>query len=107
MCEKEVDTDQSSRLCLTDSEAVTVARLAICLERLSGGPRDVEFAMSGSGVHLLQARPITTLHTWSDDELEHEFDSGVASQSDDWFTTANIGYNYKTISRAQSDYCSI
>ena len=92
VCEEEVDTDQSSRLCLTDGEAVAVARLAVCLERLSGGPRDVEFAMSGGGgVHLLQARPITTLHTWSDDELEHEFDSGVASQSDDWFTTANIG----------------
>ena len=91
VCEEEVGPDQSSRLCLTEGEAMAVARLAVCLERLSGGPCDVEFAMSVGGVHLLQARPITTLHTWSDDELEHEFDSGVASQSDDWFTTANIG----------------
>ena len=92
VCEETVDPESSTRLCVSDKEAVTLARLAVCLERLSGGPRDIEFALSGAGVHVLQARPITTLLTWSDNELEREFDSGVASKTEDWFTTANIGY---------------
>ena len=74
-----------------------MGRLAFDLEQAFRGPRDIEFAVTTNPstdvatIHLLQSRPITTLHTWSDHQLLHEFDSAVASDTDDYFTTANIG----------------
>lgn len=41
--------------------ARTLFRLALRLERLLGGPQDIEWAIGEDGIALLQARPITTL----------------------------------------------
>ncbi len=46
---------------LTDAQAVQVAHLARELEQRMGWPVDIEFAMAGGVLHLLQCRPITTL----------------------------------------------
>lgn len=46
---------------LTDAQAVTIADLAIRLEARFGAPQDLEWAVSGGRVLVLQARPITTL----------------------------------------------
>lgn len=46
---------------LTDTQAVQVAHLARELEQRIGWPVDIEFAMAGGVLHLLQCRPITTL----------------------------------------------
>ena len=59
--EVEVPALLRSRLVLTDEEAVAMARLAVALEQTVGHPVDVECALSGGELFLLQARPITTL----------------------------------------------
>lgn len=46
---------------LTDAQAVQVAHLARDLEGRMGWPVDIEFAVAGGVLHLLQCRPITTL----------------------------------------------
>jgi pyruvate,water dikinase len=68
----------TSRACadgaaLPDHDIVAIARLAIQLETLMGGPVDVECALRDGELHLLQCRPITTLAeefpvTWDDPE---------------------------------------
>ena len=45
------------------AQARAAARLAAALERETGGPVDIEVAWVGSGLFLLQCRPITTLPT--------------------------------------------
>ena len=46
---------------LTRRQAVNVARLARRVEAYFGPPQDVEWAISGDELHLLQARPMTAL----------------------------------------------
>jgi phosphoenolpyruvate synthase/pyruvate phosphate dikinase len=58
---------------LGDAEIAAIARLAIQLETVMGGPVDVECALVDGTLHLLQCRPITTLAeefpvTWDDPE---------------------------------------
>ena len=50
---------------LTEDQARAVADLAMQCEEVAGSPQDVEWAITGDTVVLLQARPITTL-----DEVE-------------------------------------
>ena len=52
---------------------------------------DIEFCVTEGGeLRVLQARPITTLFTWTDWELQHEFDTGVASDHE-VSTRGNVG----------------
>jgi pyruvate,water dikinase len=44
---------------LTDDLVVIIARLAVQAEEHFGSPQDVEWAVSGGRVHLLQSRPVT------------------------------------------------
>jgi pyruvate,water dikinase len=58
---------------LPDSDVTAIARLAIQLEAVMGGPVDIECALRDGELHLLQCRPITTLAdefpvTWRDPE---------------------------------------
>jgi len=46
---------------LVAAQATQVAELALGVEKYFGSPQDVEWAITGDEVHLLQARPITTL----------------------------------------------
>ena len=57
----EVARCQSDPEVLDPSVAEAVARLARRVEALEGRPQDVEWALVGSDLYLLQARPITTL----------------------------------------------
>jgi pyruvate,water dikinase len=47
--------------CLTPEQAAAVAALALRAEAITGGPADVEWALEGDTLWLLQARPITAL----------------------------------------------
>jgi phosphoenolpyruvate synthase/pyruvate phosphate dikinase len=58
---------------LGDADIASIARLAMQLESVMGGPVDIECAMRDGELHLLQCRPITTLAgefpvTWDDPE---------------------------------------
>jgi pyruvate,water dikinase len=46
---------------LSDEEAREVARLAERVEVHYGTPQDLEWALQGGNLYLLQSRPITTL----------------------------------------------
>ncbi len=64
---REVETPELLRnsLAITDEQAIEIARLAVCLEELTGAPVDVECALRDGSLYLLQSRPITTLRTAS------------------------------------------
>src|SRR5438094_9958083 len=56
---------------LPDRDIAGIARLAMQLEKVMGGPVDIECALRDGELHLLQCRPITTLAdqfpvTWDD-----------------------------------------
>jgi phosphohistidine swiveling domain-containing protein len=61
--ERPVPEEKQTALCLTDSELSQLADLGRRVERFYGSPRDVEWAIAGGTVHLLQARPITASAT--------------------------------------------
>ena len=46
---------------LSDLQLAALGRLARHVQRIEGGDRDIEFAVAGSDLHLLQARPVTGL----------------------------------------------
>jgi phosphohistidine swiveling domain-containing protein len=53
---------------LTDDQAVAVARLARHAAQVFGRPQDIEWAIKGDELFLLQSRPITTLLDLADPE---------------------------------------
>ncbi|XP_071524081.1 uncharacterized phosphotransferase YvkC-like [Panulirus ornatus] len=88
--EMQVDVEERSHQCLSDAMALHLAHLAIYLQNAFTSPRDVEFAISQDMVYLLQARPITSLHAWTDYEIIHEQDSAVLTDHE-LSTRANTG----------------
>ncbi len=72
---------------LTDEELEAVVRAGLAAERHFGAPRDVEWAIAGGEVYLLQARPITTLSSGPAKPGEGE---GRGAPTDVW-TNANVG----------------
>lgn len=56
-----VSAPEATQSAITDEEAVRIARLAWSVGRHLGRPQDIEWAIEGKTLWLLQARPITTL----------------------------------------------
>lgn len=77
------------KLSISDTTTLRLAKIGLRLESLFGSARDVEWAIVGEQIYLLQARPITTINTWTDFELMHELDSGVPCDVD-LMTFANV-----------------
>jgi pyruvate,water dikinase len=50
-----------SEQAINEQEALSIAELARRVEAQFGAPQDIEWALSGGVLHILQARPITTL----------------------------------------------
>jgi pyruvate,water dikinase len=59
--ETPLDAARATAPSLEDEQAVAVARMAARVEAHYGGPQDIEWAMQGGQLYLLQSRPITTL----------------------------------------------
>ncbi|XP_022108100.1 uncharacterized protein LOC110988664 [Acanthaster planci] len=59
------------------------------LDECFSDARDIEWAVVGDTIYLLQARAVTTFNVPSRYELLHEFDSGLPLD-DIWMSTANI-----------------
>ncbi len=59
--EKDVPEELKCRRVLTDEELSELLNLSHKLEKFFGKPEDVEWAIEGGNVYLLQSRPITTL----------------------------------------------
>lgn len=58
--EEPVPAEMQSALCLTDAQLAELADLGRRVEAVYGDPRDIEWAIAGDQLFLLQARPITT-----------------------------------------------
>ncbi|XP_011867776.1 PREDICTED: uncharacterized protein LOC105561966 [Vollenhovia emeryi] len=81
---------ETKRISISDTIALRLAKIGLDLESLFGSARDVEWAVIGERIYLLQARPITTLSAWTDFEIMHELDSGVPCDVD-FMSFANVG----------------
>ncbi|QDU20223.1 PEP/pyruvate-binding domain-containing protein [Urbifossiella limnaea] len=57
--EEAVSDADRARFCLSDSELSRLADLGRRVEAFDGEPRDIEWAVAGGRVYLLQSRPIT------------------------------------------------
>lgn len=86
----DLNDQENKTICLSEKIALRLATIGVDLEMLFGSARDIEWAVVNENIYLLQARPITTLYTWTDFELMHELDSGVPSDID-ILTFANVG----------------
>src|SRR5439155_23233721 len=58
-----VDPSRRRRPCLETESLRRLSQLAIACERLFGGAQDIEWAVSGNRVWLLQSRPITSANS--------------------------------------------
>jgi len=81
--------EEMKKISISDQIALRLAKLGLYLESIFGSARDVEWAVIGEKIFLLQARPITSINTWTDFELIHELDSGVPCDVD-YMTFANV-----------------
>ncbi len=59
--EEPVPADQRARPSLQPRQAAQLAQLGIRIEQLHGRPMDIEWAIHGGQISILQARPITAL----------------------------------------------
>lgn len=60
--ERNTPTEQKDLLCLTEKQALEVFEMGQRVEQHYGSPQDIEWAISGGKLYLLQSRPITTLN---------------------------------------------
>lgn len=82
--------EEIKKISISETIALRLAKIGMYLELLFRSARDVEWAVVGEQIFLLQARPITTINAWTDFELMHELDSEVPSDID-LITFANVG----------------
>jgi len=57
----DIKADMQSRQKLTDGQIIELARLAKLIERHYNKPQDMEWAVAGGKIYMVQSRPITTL----------------------------------------------
>ena len=80
---------QRHELCMKEEYIHRVCEMATELERYLGSALDIEWSISDGKLFVLQARPITTLDMETNEDLIHEFDSPVVSETE-LVTTCNI-----------------
>jgi pyruvate,water dikinase len=70
--EQPVPPARADKPSISDATAQKLARLALKVERLFGTPQDIEWAMAGPTLFILQSRPITTIappKSWEDRQV--------------------------------------
>jgi rifampicin phosphotransferase len=98
----DVEATDCGRFCLTDDQIRELARLGIALQADRGGlPLDVEWALQGGTLYLLQARPITGVEfSWDADvdawqTLPEDYDTvWTRAMSDEGWTGAKTPLMY-------------
>jgi pyruvate,water dikinase len=55
-----VDENERLRPALSFAQSRTLAKLARVVEQVFGAPQDIEWAIEGHTIYLVQSRPITT-----------------------------------------------
>ncbi|XP_041975336.1 putative phosphoenolpyruvate synthase [Aricia agestis] len=87
---EDVPAAERTKPCLSVTEVLKLARLGVRQEMFWGAGRDIEWAITDNTIYLLQARPITSLERWTEEELLHEADCPIMSD-DELLTFANVG----------------
>jgi pyruvate,water dikinase len=64
--ERAVTPERAQRPCLDAAQTRCLAELGVAIERVFGGPQDIEWAIADGEIFLLQARPVTTLRATDD-----------------------------------------
>ncbi|CAL1541954.1 unnamed protein product [Lymnaea stagnalis] len=82
-------TGCSDQVCITDKIILSLSALGLELEKYFGSPRDIEWAVVGEDIYMLQCRPITVADSETEDDLIHEFDTPKSCDFQ-WWTTGNI-----------------
>jgi pyruvate,water dikinase len=59
--ERKTSLEQKNRFCLNDKQVFELFTMGQKIEQHYGSPQDIEWAISGGKLYLLQSRPITTL----------------------------------------------
>ncbi|WP_312636319.1 PEP/pyruvate-binding domain-containing protein [Oscillibacter sp.] len=59
--ERKTPLEQKNHFCLNDKQVLEVFAMGQKVEQHYGSPQDIEWAISGGKLYLLQSRPITTL----------------------------------------------
>nr|XP_023023287.1 uncharacterized protein LOC111511504 [Leptinotarsa decemlineata] len=90
------EENNNESLSLTDQQLLELGKVGVLLEDAFGSPRDIEWAYYKDKLYLLQSRPITTLNTWTDFELDHEMDTPLVSEK----TVSTVGNTKEVIPRA-------
>jgi len=86
---KPVPAELAERPCLNDAQIADVARLARRVEEHYGWPQDIEWGIAGNVLHLLQARPVTTIQAdWTRDESAERFPNPMTPLSWDFINVA-------------------
>ncbi|XP_049869624.1 putative phosphoenolpyruvate synthase [Pectinophora gossypiella] len=87
---EQVSEEEQRLPCISEAEALALAKIGIAQEEAWGAGRDIEWAVTEDEIFLLQARPITSLERWTEEELLHELDTAIMSD-DDLISFANTG----------------
>ncbi|GJQ79831.1 hypothetical protein Trydic_g23295 [Trypoxylus dichotomus] len=103
--EMQIGEEKSKKLSITEEQALKLGGIGVLLEKRFGGPRDVEWAFWKENLYVLQSRPITALNSWTDWELEHEFDTPIYSEQSA-YTRANVGEVVKGAITVLSQLCT-
>lgn len=85
--EEAVQADLRARAVLSSAQAGELARLGVKIEGLYGQPMDIEWALHGDQIFIVQARPITTLHEHNSKNVEWNESLG----GDYLWTNGNLG----------------
>ncbi|XP_064460575.1 uncharacterized protein LOC135370705 isoform X2 [Ornithodoros turicata] len=82
--------DEENKCSISEGQALQLARIGSIVDRYFGDSRDIEWAIHGESIYLLQARPITSLYEDTEFESMHALDSAHQSEWE-FYTKANIG----------------
>jgi pyruvate,water dikinase len=58
--ERQLSPEEGGARKMDDEQLAALARLGDDLEKRLGGPQDIEWALEGGEIYVLQARPVTT-----------------------------------------------
>ena len=88
-----VDTARRSAQAIDEEQVAELVRLGRELESLFGGPQDVEWAVAGGTVILLQSRPVTTLAAPAGVPGDDDWPQlgGLEAQPFDFWTQQDLG----------------
>ena len=93
VAEVAVTAAQRSQLALTPAQVAALVRLGRDLEALFGKPQDVEWAVAGDQVVLLQSRPVTTIAAPAGPPGDDAWPTldGLTPQPFDFWTQQDLG----------------